>query len=242
MIVNSEQERIEKLKAQEEQNRRGGIAAAPANPVHETTGGYYGPDKCCDTAEPARLKTRYELAVQELEMRAARDVQDHTRCMEALDILKKHPEFFDFVRLLRSGLVVLLLMLFAAGTAMAQTPATGTDHGLSGTWGAPTGYSSTLTLNGYTATITPPTGVTGTITVGQCSSTVTTNCIAAAATTFVWKPGGVIYCGTWTISVVADYTDSSGNPQVSAPLTTTVAEACPLVVSPVTGLTGATIP
>ena len=138
--------------------------------------------------------------------------------------------------------VFALAVLALATLAHAQTPAAGTDHGLSGTWIAPTGYSSTLTLNGYTATITPPPGVNNVVTIAQCSGTATANCIATGATSFAWMPGGTIYCGQWTISVVANYTDSTGAAQVSAPLTTTVSEACPLVLSPVTGLTVTTIP
>lgn len=137
---------------------------------------------------------------------------------------------------------VLVVALLLALSAHAQTPGAGTDHGISGSWSAPTGYSSTLTLNGYTATITPPPGVTSSVTVGQCAAGATTNCIASGATTFTWKPGGVIYCGTWTISVVANYTDSVQGPEVSVPLTTTMTEACPLVLSPVTGLSATAIP
>lgn len=67
--------------------------------------------------------------------------------------------------------------------------------------------SSTVTLNcvsGYTLVITPPTGSgASTETVPACTPATQTaaNCIAAAATSYKWSPGGALYYGTWTLSL-----------------------------------------
>lgn len=129
----------------------------------------------------------------------------------------------------------LFVAVLAMGAAMqvqvqAQTPPAGVNKSIITAWTPPPGTLCGTTgtkacLLGYTETLTPPAGVPGvdTVAIGQVA-------------TFTWSPGGNLYCGTWGISLVANWLDDNGVAAVSAPLTGTVVEPCPFVASPATGL------
>lgn len=127
-------------------------------------------------------------------------------------------------------LLILVLVFGLALTGHAQTPALGTHTGILASWTAPVGVAcsssvTTACVKGYTETVTPPAGVPGVniVSVGLVSS-------------YTWKPGGNLYCGTWMVSLVANWLDGSGNAVASAPVTATAVEPCPFVPSPVMGL------
>jgi len=88
----------------------------------------------------------------------------------------------------------------------------------------PTGVvacSSTVTTNcwkGYQATITPPSGSGGAVT------TINDSTLTNALTTYTWRPGGALYYGTWTVSLVATGVGSVSN---SLPATATVVYNAP---------------
>ena len=135
-------------------------------------------------------------------------------------------------------------LLALAAPAHAQAPAQGTDHGIGATWIRPVNQidcSSTVSkscLLGYTETITPPVGVAGSNVIANCALTGSPSpCIAASATNYAWAPvPGPLYCGQWSVSLVANYLDASGNPTASSAISATVTEPCPFVPVPPTGL------
>lgn len=132
----------------------------------------------------------------------------------------------------------LLFLVFAlAIAAHAQTPAASAFHTITTSWTAPVGWtgsgasapcSSTVTnfcVSGYTETITPPAGVTGTA------------IVTMTATSYAWSPGGALYCGTYNVSIVANWLNGSGVAVASAPVTASAVVSCPFTASPATGLT-----
>lgn len=135
----------------------------------------------------------------------------------------------------RSLFAFLAILALAGGCYAQTTPPASTYHTIAESWTAPVSWngtgssvpcSATVTtycVSGYTETITPPPGVTGTTVVN------------ATTTSYSWAPGGPLYCGTWNISVVANWLDGSGAPAVSAPLTGTTVVSCPFIASPATG-------
>lgn len=137
---------------------------------------------------------------------------------------------------------ILLGVLAYSLHAYAQVPAAGVDHGLKATWNSPSIYCTTTTtsacIKDYTETITPPTGVTS----GVIPLTVTSSSDVSGVVTSSWKPGGTLFCGTWTVSVVANYLNFGGVAATSNPVSTTVLEPCPFVANPVTGLGISLIP
>lgn len=112
------------------------------------------------------------------------------------------------------------------------------------TWVAPNSTfpdcSATVTsscLSNYTLSQTPPSGV------AAVTLTIANGSVAAGGTvSYVYGPGGFLYCGTWNVSVVANYLDEAGATVPSAAFPATVAVPCPLAASPVTGLLGTPAP
>lgn len=128
---------------------------------------------------------------------------------------------------------VALLALAALATAGAQTLSS-TNHTITWSWlqaggGAPT-CSITVTDScgiSYQLTWTDPTGKVGAPAV-----------IAWPALSYVYGPGGFLYCGTWQGSLTLTYKDDTGTVKTTAPTTGTAAVACPFVLSPPSGLKG----
>jgi hypothetical protein len=141
----------------------------------------------------------------------------------------------------RSVLTLFAILALVAGCYAQSTPPASTYHTITESWTAPVSWngtgssvpcSATVTtycVASYTETITPPPGVTG------------TTVLTATTTSYAWAPGGLLYCGTWNISVVANWLDGNGNAAVSAPLTGTTIVSCPFTASPATGLTSKVI-
>jgi hypothetical protein len=135
------------------------------------------------------------------------------------------------------ALVALAAAVCAPPVHAQTTPAESIYHTINESWTAPVSWngtgpsvpcSATVTtycVSGYTETLTPPVGVTG------------TNVLAVTTTSYSWSPGGALYCGTWTVSVVANWLDGNGVAAVSAPLTGITVVSCPFTASPATGLT-----
>ncbi len=128
------------------------------------------------------------------------------------------------------------LLVCAAGLHAQTTPPASTDHTFTVNWSLITGYppcSATVTkacIWGYTETITSPLSPTDQSVIPSCSATVTTNCLGPTSSTFAYTPGGLLYCGTWTGSLVTNYLDGNGNAAVSTPPGTVTAVAtCPFV-------------
>jgi len=130
----------------------------------------------------------------------------------------------------------LIFALFAlALSASAQTPALSQYHTITEQWGAPLSWNgsgssvpcsanvTSFCVHDYTETLTPPTG--------------SVVLLTASGTTYSWSPtsGGALYCGTWTVSIVANWLDGSGNPVSSAPLVGSTVVPCPFVASPAVG-------
>ena len=127
-----------------------------------------------------------------------------------------------------------ILILGLAGSIHAQT--LGTDTGLQISITAPLGSQCTTTLltsclKGYTATITPPVA-------GSTPIVVPIGLVS----TYTWRPGGDLYCGTWSISLVANWLNASGVATPSTAVTGTAVEPCPFVASPVTGVSVKPVP
>ena len=151
--------------------------------------------------------------------------------------------------------------IFVAGflwmaAAIAQTvPQASTDHNFVGSWTAPLNqagtapgancstYGGTATVScikGYTVTIVTPPGVPGPAPiVTNCASGATTNCLKPGDTGFTWTPGGPLYCGNWSYTLVANWLDDSGNASNSVSVTSPLASAAcpPFVASPATAPT-----
>src|SRR5215469_5725937 len=125
----------------------------------------------------------------------------------------------------RKMLAVLGLFL-AAHLGYGQT--LGTDGGIklsfyfTGT--AQNCSTTTLTncISSYSGAFTPPQNQTVaviTIPTAMCSGTAITGCIASGTGVstgpfvVVWRPGGKLYCGQWSISLTANWIDGNGNPQ-----------------------------
>lgn len=138
-------------------------------------------------------------------------------------------------------ILVSLAFLLLAGYSSAQTaPPLSQWHTITEGWAAPvnwngTGVSlpcsgtvTTYCVDGYTETLTPPSG-------GGNSAILS---VPATSTTEAYAPGGALYCGTWNISVVANWLDGNGIPETSAPLTGTTVVSCPFIAAPATSLTG----
>lgn len=137
-----------------------------------------------------------------------------------------------------------LFLMFAAlvacaGTQMrAQTPSLSQYHTITEQWGAPaswngTGVSvpcsasvTTYCVSGYTETLTPPPG-----------SPIGAILLTPSGVVYSWSPsgGGALYCGTWSVSIVANWLDGSGAPVSSAAITGTTPVPCPFTASPATG-------
>lgn len=142
---------------------------------------------------------------------------------------------------MRKVIIALLLAGALSVSVKAQSvPPASAYRTITESWTAPISWTgagssvpcsvtvTTYCVSSYTETLTPPPGVTG-------SNVVT---VAATATTNDWTPGGALYCGTWGISVIANWLDGSGQAISSAPLTGTTLVACPFTASPATGLKG----
>lgn len=143
--------------------------------------------------------------------------------------------------LLLFGLVAAIAL--APFVAHAATPASTQYQHINATWNAPNSTypdcSSTVTLNclnTYTYTLTDPNGSPSIITVPNGGIA------AGGLVAYNWTPGGYLYCGTWTLSVVANFVDGSSQTVASSADTVNVAVSCPLVASPVTNLKGTPAP
>lgn len=125
---------------------------------------------------------------------------------------------------------MLALSLLAGAVHAQAVPAASIYKTLTATWSAPISSvpcSATVTTNcvsGYTETITPPAGVTG------------TTAVTSTTTSYAWSPGGLLYCGTWGISLVANWLDGSGAAATSAPITASAVAACPFIPNPATAV------
>lgn len=106
--------------------------------VSDATGAPYDPKQCAEQAASQqgrmvdstprgyteRLMTRDERTLFELHQRAERANEKAMVANRVYDILARHPEFLEFLEVLRSGLVVLLLLFFAtAGHAQTKPTA-----------------------------------------------------------------------------------------------------------------------
>jgi hypothetical protein len=143
-------------------------------------------------------------------------------------------------------LAPLAALCLCASAAHAQT--VGVNHAIQAAWIPPSGAvqcSSTVTtscLEGYTENLVPPAGQTVSVyvnlqTTPECdpsaSPAVTQNCMASGGTGYTWAPGGALFCGSWTVSLVANYLDAGGNAATSAAIQASVTEPCPFApVSP----------
>jgi len=134
---------------------------------------------------------------------------------------------------------LLPLLLLAAAIAPAQQAST-TLTQISNTWNAATGTggwanaplcSATVTntcLKDLSLSFTPP---------GQTTAD-TVPGIAATATSYVFKPGGFLYCSntaSWTVVLSANYLDAQGNPAPKTQ-TATASVPCPFTPNPPSGL------
>lgn len=138
----------------------------------------------------------------------------------------------------RFALIIALLVPTAA-LAQTTTPPASQYHTITEGWGQPLNWNaagnavpcsatlSTYCLSSFTETLTPPPGVSGTVILS----------VAAGAGPYsnAWTPGGALYCGTWNVSVVANWMDGNGQPAASAPLTGTAVVSCPFTASPAAG-------
>jgi hypothetical protein len=124
-----------------------------------------------------------------------------------------------------------------AMAAHAATPMSTQYQHIKNTWVVPNSTypncSATVAvacLNSYTYTAVDPNGSPNIVTLPNGG-------IASGASFgYTWGPGGFLYCGTWSTSVVVNYIDSTGASVSSTAISTTAAVACPLVPSPATGL------
>lgn len=137
---------------------------------------------------------------------------------------------------MRKLLFVLTLMLPMAALAQAVPPLS-QYHTIQENWIAPVSWDGTSSsvpcsvsvntycVSSYTETLVPPVG----------SAIVLT----ASGVSYSWSPpnGAALYCGTYQVSIVANWHDGGGNTAVSVPLTGTTVVPCPFTASPVTGLT-----
>lgn len=156
---------------------------------------------------------------------------------------------------------IFTFILFVAAVASAQVaPPAGSDTKITSKWGEPIGTVqwpaqycapgsvTTACIQGYTLTLTPPAGVGAAVVIPTCAAGTTATyppCIPPTTgntISYVWSPGGNLYCGTWGVSVAANWLDSSGNAISSAPLEVAVVEPCPFVASPATGLSATPTP
>lgn len=137
---------------------------------------------------------------------------------------------------MKTPILALFFFLAAYVPAAAQTNPTGPDGGISSTWNAPvdsvtgnaapTLCSATVKLSclsSYTETFQPPAS-TG---AGPTAVTVANN-----LTTSTWRPGGPLYCGVWTLTLVANWVDNLGGTSPSTPITTTATETCSVTTKP----------
>lgn len=131
-----------------------------------------------------------------------------------------------------------LLLAFAVAGEAQTTPPASTFHTITTSWNVPASWTgiglsvpcnlptvATFCVTGYTQTITSPPGV------------ASTAIVTTTATGYTWTPGGALYCGTYGLSVVADWLNGSGVAVASAPLAGTVTVSCPFTAAPPTGLT-----
>lgn len=136
--------------------------------------------------------------------------------------------------------LALLCLLASLGTA--QTLSNQYQH-INNTWNAPNSTypdcSTTVLkscLNTYTYTAVPPSGSTVIATVPNGSI------LAGAQVSYQWGPGSFLVCGTWNLSVVANYIDSTGAVVSSSADTAQTVVPCPLAASPATGLASTPAP
>lgn len=138
-------------------------------------------------------------------------------------------------------LVAMIVLSPLAAHAATTAPVSTQYQHIANTWNAPnstypdcSATVTTLCLSSYTYTATPPAN-----TGGPSVATVPNGGIGAGAqVSYTWGPGGFLYCGAWTLSVVANYVDSTGASVSSSADTANVTVQCPLAPSPATGLSG----
>lgn len=131
--------------------------------------------------------------------------------------------------------LLFLVFVLAASTASAQSSPTGADGAIPITWTAPldsvtgnanptlcTGAVTLACLSSYTASFQPP--VTG---LGSTTVTVANN-----VTAYTWRPGGKLFCGSWSVSLIANWIDNLGHTSPSTAATTTVDEPCTVTTKP----------
>jgi hypothetical protein len=135
-------------------------------------------------------------------------------------------------------LLLIMLVCAIAPLMHAQTPPLSTYHTITEQWGAPASWngtgtsvpcSSTITsfcVSGYTETLTPPPG-----------SPIGPILLTPSGVVYSWSPsaGGALYCGTWNVSIVANWLDGSGQPVSSSAITGSTIVPCPFTPSPATG-------
>ncbi len=140
-------------------------------------------------------------------------------------------------------LPVLIGIALALPAIAATAPASNQYQHIKNTWNVPgSAYpdcSTTVTtscLSSYAFTAVDPTGASNVATVPNGGIA------AGGVVSYTWGPGGYLYCGTWSTSVVAVYLDSSGASVSSSPVTSTAAVPCPLVASPAADLVSTPAP
>lgn len=139
------------------------------------------------------------------------------------------------------GLLCALFLSAALVSVQAQT--TCPDHSITVGFNQPVGTttypmqycSPTLKaacVESYTETLSVP-GTTQTVT--QAIPAGSTD-ITGAFISHTWAPGGTLVCGTWNVSIVANWLDPKGVAIDSAALTGSVTEAVPFVAGPPAGV------
>lgn len=140
----------------------------------------------------------------------------------------------------RLWILAVAVVMYAASAFAATPVASNKYQHISNTWNAPnstypdcTSIGSVACLDTYTFMAAPPAGTGGATSI----ITVPNGGIAAGGVvSYLYGPGGYLYCGTWTVSVVANYRDDAGASVQSSADSATVVVPCPLTASPATNL------
>lgn len=120
----------------------------------------------------------------------------------------------------------------------AQTLSTQYKH-INSSWNKPNttlpdcGSATQTCLRDYTLTIKDPTGKSTDVQVALASGTTVSNS---------WTPGAFLNCGTYSVSVVANYYDTPNSVVTSSPVSTTTSVSCPITANPPSGLTASPAP
>lgn len=124
-----------------------------------------------------------------------------------------------------------LLAFTLVSNAQAATPLPSADHSIVSFWTPASGLtcpssSPVSCISGQTLTLTPPTGGGSPVVVP----------LTTGLATYTFTPGGFLFCGIWTVSLVTNGFDQTGTAAVSSAVSATAVAPCPFVVPPATGL------